>query len=133
MAEVPHSPTTILRLPQVQRKVPLSRSSIYLRVSNGSFPRPVSLGGRSVGWIESEIDDWLRQRIEKRRQSTAPERVTVPHSTQEPCKDTHIREDSGKALFRPGIAKIAKVSGFGQRKRFGQSKRLGSLNDTSSD
>ncbi len=51
---------TILRLPQVKIRVGLSRSSIYLAVSQRKFPRPVSLGARAVGWLESEVDAWLR-------------------------------------------------------------------------
>ena len=55
--------TAILRLPVVKARTGLSRSSIYLRVSDGTFPKPVSLGGRAVGWIESEVQQWLEQRI----------------------------------------------------------------------
>jgi prophage regulatory protein len=58
---------TILRLPQVKIRVGLSRSSIYLAVSRGKFPRPVSLGARAVGWLESEVDAWLSQRVELSR------------------------------------------------------------------
>ena len=51
---------TILRRPQVQSRTGLSRSSIYKRISERSFPPPVALGDRAVvGWIESDIDDWL--------------------------------------------------------------------------
>lgn len=59
--------TIILRLPIVKARTGLSRSTIYLRVSKGRFPRPVSLGGRAVGWIESEVDSWLEQQIETSR------------------------------------------------------------------
>jgi len=58
---------TILRLPQVKIRVGLSRSSIYLAVSQGTFPKPVSLGVRAVGWLESEVDAWLSQRVELSR------------------------------------------------------------------
>ncbi len=58
---------TILRLPKVKSRTGLSRSSIYLRMSNNDFPRPVSLGGRSVGWLEEEIDNWLERKIESSR------------------------------------------------------------------
>jgi len=44
--------TSILRLPTVKDRTGLSRSTIYLRISQGKFPKPVSLGGRAVGWIE---------------------------------------------------------------------------------
>ena len=50
---------TILRLPQVRARTELPRSTIYLRIAKGNFPKPVSLGGRAVGWVEAEVDDWL--------------------------------------------------------------------------
>ena len=52
-----------LRLPEVLARTGLSRSTIYVRLDQGRFPRPVSLGGRAVGWIESEVDEWMRERI----------------------------------------------------------------------
>jgi prophage regulatory protein len=58
---------TILRLPAVQAAIGLSRSTIYLRIAEGTFPRPVSLGARAVGWLQSDIQQWLRQRIELNR------------------------------------------------------------------
>jgi prophage regulatory protein len=61
----------ILRLPIVKARTGLSRSTIYLRISEGRFPRPVSLGGRAVGWIEMEVDDWLNQQIEASRPAHA--------------------------------------------------------------
>jgi prophage regulatory protein len=54
----------ILRLPAVKASVGLSRSTIYLRIAEGTFPKPVSLGGRAVGWLQAEIDAWMKQRIE---------------------------------------------------------------------
>jgi prophage regulatory protein len=61
--------TTILRLPAVKARTGLSRSTIYLRITEGSFPPPVSLGGRAVGWIEAEVNDWLTKRIETSRKA----------------------------------------------------------------
>ena len=63
--------TAILRLPAVQARTGLSRSTIYLRVSEGRFPKPISLGGRAVGWVETEVDNWLQQQIETSRQAAA--------------------------------------------------------------
>lgn len=60
---------TILRLPAVKARTGLSRSKIYLRISEGAFPKPVSLGARAVGWISSEIDGWVDQRIKQSRQA----------------------------------------------------------------
>jgi len=61
----------ILRLPAVKARTGLSRSTIYLRVSDGSFPRPVSLGARAVGWLESDVEGWISRRIEQSRCSSA--------------------------------------------------------------
>jgi len=61
--------TAILRLPTVKARTGLSRSTIYLRISEGRFPKPVSLGGRAVGWIEAEINDWLNQQIDNSRKA----------------------------------------------------------------
>jgi prophage regulatory protein len=58
-----------LRLPEVKASVGLSRSTIYLRIEDGSFPKPVSLGARAVGWLESEIENWVRQKVELSRSS----------------------------------------------------------------
>ncbi len=62
--------TAILRLPAVKARTGLSRSTIYLRISEGSFPKAISLGGRAVGWIEAEVNDWLNQQIETSRKAT---------------------------------------------------------------
>ena len=54
----------ILRRKQVESRTGLSRSTIYSRIQEGSFPRPIDLGGgRAVGWIEAEIEAWLQTRI----------------------------------------------------------------------
>jgi prophage regulatory protein len=59
----------ILRLPAVKARTGLSRSTIYQHVAGGSFPRPVSLGARAVGWVESDIDGWISRKIEESRAS----------------------------------------------------------------
>lgn len=55
--------TTILRLGAVKSRTGLSRSTIYARIAEGNFPKPISLGPRAVGWLASEVDDWLLQRV----------------------------------------------------------------------
>lgn len=57
----------IARLPRVKDKTGLSRSTIYLRMSKNEFPASISLGGRAVGWIEEEIDNWLAEKIKASR------------------------------------------------------------------
>lgn len=53
----------IMRLPEVKLRTGLSRSTIYLRMSKGLFPKSISLGGRAVGWVERDIDIWVSECI----------------------------------------------------------------------
>lgn len=55
----------VLRLPQVTEKTGLPRSTIYLKISEGHFPQSISLGKRSVGWLESDVNAWIEQCKEK--------------------------------------------------------------------
>jgi len=59
--------TNVLRLPAVKSRTGLARSTIYLRISQGTFPKQVSLGGRAIGWVEHEIEAWLSNQIEQSR------------------------------------------------------------------
>ncbi|KPM62819.1 AlpA family transcriptional regulator [Pseudomonas putida] len=56
----------IIRLKEVIDSTGLARSTIYKYISEGTFPKPVSLGDRCVGWVESEVHDWILARIEER-------------------------------------------------------------------
>jgi len=51
------------------------RSTIYLRISKGSFPKSISLGGRAVGWVEAEINAWLNRQIGHSLQAAREERA----------------------------------------------------------
>lgn len=61
----------IRRLTATMARTGMSRTSIYKAIQEGRFPRPVSLGARAVGWLESDIVAW----IESRPKAT---RVPVP-------------------------------------------------------
>ncbi|MDR3413430.1 MAG: AlpA family transcriptional regulator [Formivibrio sp.] len=56
----------ILLLPQVMAMTGLARSTIYLHMDQGIFPKPIKLGPNSVGWLESDIDAWFDERIANR-------------------------------------------------------------------
>jgi len=56
----------IIRLKEVMDTTGLARSTIYKYISEDAFPKPVSLGERCVGWIESEVQEWILARIEER-------------------------------------------------------------------
>ncbi|HFY0602177.1 TPA: helix-turn-helix transcriptional regulator [Legionella pneumophila] len=60
---------TVLRLETVKKRTGISRSNIYKLMSESLFPKSISLGARAVGWIESEINEWIEQRIESSRKS----------------------------------------------------------------
>lgn len=53
----------ILRFPEVRTRTGMSRSTIYLRIAERLFPRPIPLGPRMVGWPESEINALITARI----------------------------------------------------------------------
>lgn len=50
----------IIRRRDVEHITGLSRSSIYAKMARGTFPKPVKLGENSVGWKESDIQDWIK-------------------------------------------------------------------------
>lgn len=69
---------TILRRKQVEARTGLSRSTIYAKLHHNpkrpgdydpTFPAPISLGAKAVGWVESEVDAWLAAQIEKSRKA----------------------------------------------------------------
>ena len=57
----------LLRLADVRERVPYSRSTIYKLITQGKFPKPISIGERAVAWLESDIDSWIEARIESGR------------------------------------------------------------------
>jgi prophage regulatory protein len=68
MTYIAKTPFNILRRKQVEIRTGLSRSTIYVRIAAGLFPSPIDLGGgRAVGWLESEIDQWVQSRINESR------------------------------------------------------------------
>ncbi|MCA6127299.1 MAG: AlpA family transcriptional regulator [Alcanivorax sp.] len=56
----------IIRLPEVIAKTGLGRSTIYKLISEDLFPKSVPLMPRVVGWIESEVEEWILERIAER-------------------------------------------------------------------
>lgn len=56
----------LLRLPEVEMKVGLRRNAIYERQAAGTFPKSISLGGKSVAWLEEEVNQWIADRVSER-------------------------------------------------------------------
>lgn len=53
----------VLRLKAVKDKTGLAKSTVYKKIGEGEFPKQFSLGGKAVGWLESDIDKWIRGRV----------------------------------------------------------------------
>lgn len=59
-------PITFIRRKAVLQRTGLPHSTLYELISRDAFPRPVQLSKRAVGWIEAEVEAWMRERIEQR-------------------------------------------------------------------
>ena len=70
LAQTPITPFTvadeIARRPKVESVTGLACSTIYLQMKNGTFPKPIKIGERAVGWRMSEVNAWLEQRTADR-------------------------------------------------------------------
>ena len=78
MAAQIQSALTIIRRKQVEARTGLSRSSIYARLRHNpkrpgdydpTFPKPVAVGAKAVGWIEAEVEAWISAQIQKSRRT----------------------------------------------------------------
>lgn len=56
-----------IKLHQIMTITGLSRSSIYLAISEGRFPQQIPLGARSVAWLETEVQEWMEACVANRR------------------------------------------------------------------
>jgi prophage regulatory protein len=107
--------TTILRLPTVKERTGLSRSSIYAFVARGTFPAPVSLGARAVGWNSEAVDAWITGRIE---QSQLAEQGRAAKQAEDVSPIVH---EDAKMSDAPAIESrpIARLGGLGLSLRLG--------------
>lgn len=62
----PARPGKLIRLPVVEDRTGLGKSSVYAKVKDGTFPAPVRLSARAVAWRESDIDRWISERLTTR-------------------------------------------------------------------
>lgn len=61
----------IIRKPELQAMVGLSDTTIWRLERAGRFPKRVQLGGNSVGWIDSEVDEWFTALASERTTSSS--------------------------------------------------------------
>ncbi|AYW90651.1 AlpA family transcriptional regulator [Yersinia pseudotuberculosis] len=68
---MPQAAQSLIRLSEVQRRTGYSKAWIYRLISQKRFPQSVKIGTRSIAFIESEIDEWINQRIAESRGEAA--------------------------------------------------------------
>ena len=56
----------IVRFKELRKIIPLSRTSIYRKVKDGVFPKPIKLGTLAIGWLESDINEWIENKQKER-------------------------------------------------------------------
>ncbi|ELV7528921.1 helix-turn-helix transcriptional regulator [Edwardsiella tarda] len=61
----------LIRMPEVISRTGYGKSWIYALIAQGRFPKPVKIGSRSIAFVESEVDDWINQRIAESRGEVA--------------------------------------------------------------
>ncbi|MGY0158276.1 helix-turn-helix transcriptional regulator [Edwardsiella tarda] len=62
---------SLIRLPEVQRRTGYSKAWIYRLLKENRFPQSIKIGSRSIAFVESEVDDWINQRIAESRGEVA--------------------------------------------------------------
>ena len=60
-------PKRIIRLSEVMKRTGKSRSSIYVGMAEGSFPKKIKTGGKSIGFLENEIEEWIENCVKASR------------------------------------------------------------------
>lgn len=62
---------TLIRLPEALRRTGLGKAWVYKLIAQKRFPQPVKIGARAIAFVESEIDEWVNQRIAESRGEVA--------------------------------------------------------------
>ena len=86
----------IWRRKKVEAETGMARSTIYAMVKAGTFPSPIRLGRRSVGWIGEEVISWLDRRIAQSRMSVSTrsrqrEETSTQRADHQPCPRAGVR------------------------------------------
>ena len=64
---MPNQNQYLIRLPKVKSITGLSKSTIYARIAEGTFPKQIPLGPRLVVWVESDIQNWITEQVSAAR------------------------------------------------------------------
>ena len=63
---------SFLRLPKVKQLTGFGRSQIYHLIKQGKFPKHIHIGPKSVAWLDSEVSEWMKERIRLSRNEDTP-------------------------------------------------------------
>ena len=66
--KMPETFNKFIRLSQVRSITGLSKSTIYARIAEGTFPKQIPLGPRLVVWVESNIQKWIAEQVSAARE-----------------------------------------------------------------
>ena len=86
------TPDIILRLTDVLKRTGLSRSTLYNRIARNEFPHQVSLGGRAVGWLNGEVENWINGRKLLRSGSAAGTSERALHDEEGIIESTRVEK-----------------------------------------
>ena len=75
----------MLRLADVEVRVGKKHAALYADMARGTFPKPIPLGKKAVGWLEHEVDAWLQARITERDSGSVPTK-TFPAKPRKPSR-----------------------------------------------
>jgi len=76
----------LIRLSEVKEYTGLGRSSIYKYMNEGAFPKSVSLGDRAMAWVDSEIIEWVQDKIDQRDECEQQ----TPNKEAKPLTETEV-------------------------------------------
>ena len=63
---------SFIRLPKVKQRTGFGRSQIYHLIKQGKFPKQIHIGPNSVAWLDSEVSEWMKERIRLSRNKDTP-------------------------------------------------------------
>ncbi|MHB9807053.1 helix-turn-helix transcriptional regulator [Pantoea ananatis] len=58
---------TLIRMPEAMRRTGYGKAWLYRLISQGFFPKPIKIGSRAIAFVETEVDEWIEQRIKESR------------------------------------------------------------------
>lgn len=58
---------SLIRMSETTRRTGYGKAWIYRLINQNKFPKPIKIGSRAIAFVESEIDEWINQRIEESR------------------------------------------------------------------